>query len=380
MQNESLVFEKNYNTLIEKTIKQRLRFYNKRLIYKINTKVFTGDHILEILTVISFIKQKYKQRVPLTIEVSKCEFFDKLVYVILESMFYYFYNDLKYDVKIILNPLYNIYTEGMVDSPLRNMSDMRKYISDFRKTIGRMHYRRLVPGSNVQVSEYLSNMMQEIEAFLIYAGINATVAQQMKEVLVELVGNAGEHGNSECLIDIDITDSKYTRQGTKKEKYYGMNVAIINYSPILFFDPLKKKLQSNVELSGRYEYVKKAREYHLKHLSQEYEENDFYIISSFQHRISGSFEKNEVGGMGLTCLLQSLEAQADNHLCYMLTGNRIFFFEKNYMNYDNNMLIGFNKEGRFLDSIPEQELFQTIDTFFPGVAYNLNYAFMKETE
>ncbi len=82
--------------------------------------------------------------------------------------------------------------------------------------------------------------------------------------------------------------------------------------------------------------------------------------------------------MGLTCLLQSLESQADTHLCYMLTGNRVFFFEKDCMNYDDNKLIGFNKEGRYLDSLPDVELFQTINTFFPGVAYNLNYAFKKE--
>lgn len=29
---------------------------------------------------------------------------------------------------------------------------------------------------------------------------------KISTVIVELVGNAGEHGESECLIDIDITD------------------------------------------------------------------------------------------------------------------------------------------------------------------------------
>lgn len=381
MQNENLVLEKNYCKDLEPQIKKKLKFSNanKRFIYPIKTNMFIGDHILEILTVVSYIKKQYKQRIPLTIDVSECGFHDKLVYVILESLFFYFYNDLGYDIKIILRSKPSIYTEGMAESPLiRNMINKYRFISAFKWNIGRMHYRKLVPGRNQQKPDLLSSMMQEIGAFLVNTGINDTIAQQMNEVLVELVGNASEHGNSECLIDIDVTDNKYKRAENPEDTYYGMNVAILNYSPVLFFDPLKTKLQSDVELPERYELVKKAGEYHLDHLSQEYCENDFYTISSFQHRISGSFDKNEIGGMGLTCLLQSLESQADTHLCYMLTGNRIFFFEKDCMNYDNNKLIGFNKEGRYLDALPNSELFQTINTFFPGVAYNLNYAFKKE--
>ena len=222
-------------------------------------------------------------------------------------------------------------------------------------------------------------MMQEIGAFLLNTGVNEIVAQQMKEVLIELIGNAGEHGGSDCLIDIDITDKIYAKIGDEDdESFYGMNIAILNYSSVLFYDPLKNKLLNNVGLLDRYKYVNKARLYHLQHLTSDYSESDFYTISSFQHKISGSIEKNEIGGTGLTSLLQSLEDQADTHLCYMLTGNRLFFFEKDHMNHDSNGFIGFNKDGRYLDCIPDIELFQTINTFFPGVAYNLNYAFKKE--
>lgn len=380
MQNETLLFERNYCVELERHINHTLRFSSesKRFVYSIKTTMFTGDIILEIITTVSYIMRKYKQKVPITIEVSKCEFYDKLVYIILESLFYYFYNDLGYDIKIILRPKPNIYTEGISESPLRNMMNTAQFISSFRWNIGRMHYRRLVDRNRQQTPDYLSNIMQEIGAFLVNTGIEDNVAQQMNEVLIELVGNAAEHGNSECLIDIDITDNKYTRIGNNDDTFYGMNVAIMNYSPVLFFDPLRLKLKCDVELPERYEFVKRAREFHMNHLSQEYCEKDFYIISSFQHRISGNVEKNKIGGMGLTCLLKSLEAQADTHLCYMLTGNRIFFFEKDCMNYDENQLIGFNKEGRYLDALPNAELFQTINTFFPGVAYNLNYAFKKE--
>ena len=50
------------------------------------------------------------------------------------------------------------------------------------------------------------------------------------------------------------------------------------------------------------------------------------------------------------------------------------------MKSDNNNFVGFNKEGKYLDGIPDKEIFQKIKTFFPGVAYNLNYAFIKGIE
>ena len=383
MKNEELLFERNYEYSFVPKIKRQLKLSrDKQLIYKIKTKIFSGDHILEILSIISYIKATYNQKVPLIIHVSECEFYDKLVYIILESLVYYLYKDLKYDVKIILEPIYSIYTEGMKDSPLRNMVDPSRYIHEFAKKIGRMHYRKLVPERVKQKPDCLSNIMQEIEAFLVNTGIDRNVAQQMKEVLIELIGNAGEHGNSDCLIDIDITDNVYRKTGNTEsdDTYYGMNVVILNYSSTLFYEPLKKKMKNEKDLPDRYGYVRKAEAFHMKHVSENYDENAFYTVSSFQHRISGSYEKNSIGGTGLTSLLQSLEDQADNHLCYMLTGDRIFFFEKDRMKSDNNNFVGFNKEGKYLDGIPDKEIFQKIKTFFPGVAYNLNYAFIKGIE
>lgn len=295
----------------------------------------------------------------------------------MESIFYYLYKDLAYDAKIIIQPKFDIYTEGLKESPLRNMANKSMYIHDFERKLGRMHYRRIVPSHNQKQPDYLSSMMQEIEGFLINTGIDENVALQMKEVLIELVGNAGEHGNSECLIDVDVTENGYTRVDKDTENYYGMNVVIMNYSPVLFYEPLKRKMMSSDGLTDRYKSVRQAGLFHLSHLTDNYSENDFYTISSFQHRISGNIEKNEIGGTGLTALLKSLEDQADTHLCYMLTGNRIIFFEKDQMDYDSANFVGFNKKGRYIDLIPDDDVFQTIKTFFPGVAYNLNYAFKE---
>ena len=39
----------------------------------------------------------------------------------------------------------------------------------------------------------------------------------------------------------------------------------------------------------------------------------------------------------------------------------------------------FNKNKDFFSDIPDVSVFDTINTFWPGVAYNLNYAVKKET-
>jgi hypothetical protein len=62
----------------------------------------------------------------------------------------------------------------------------------------------------------------------------------------------------------------------------------------------------------------------------------------------------------------------------MLSGRRILFFEKEHMIYDNNEYVGFNKNKDYFSDIPDINLFNTINTFWPGVAYNLNYAVKKE--
>lgn len=50
------------------------------------------------------------------------------------------------------------------------------------------------------------------------------------------------------------------------------------------------------------------------------------------------------------------------------------------MGYNQDKFIGFNRQQNYLTEVPEKELFMTIETFLPGVAYNLNYAIKKEWE
>lgn len=41
-----------------------------------------------------------------------------------------------------------------------------------------------------------------------------TLTEEIAEVVVELVGNAGEHSDSDCLVDLDVT-KKYHKVGKR---------------------------------------------------------------------------------------------------------------------------------------------------------------------
>lgn len=374
-----LLLQKNYSVNLEKEIAKKIKLKNYRLYYPIYTDVFNGDHIYEILCVVQYVRKKYRQKIPITFMLGEFEFYDKLVYIILESIIYYMFKTEKHDMKLNYKIRHSIYTEGIMYSPLSFMGSKSEYQRKFKGDIGMNHFRKLISSEEQKKEEYLSDLMQQIYCFLSNNGISADISDQLAEVLIELVGNACEHGKSDCLLDVDITQTAYTREEVEGN-YHGMNAVVLNYSPTLFFERLKQKLDEKPDLSERYEYVLDAKGYHLQNLTENYFENDFYTVSSFQHKISGDIEKNSVGGTGLTGLLQSLEEQSNTHLCYMLSGNRIFFFEKDFMGYNQDRFIGFNRQQNYLTEVPDQRLFMTIETFLPGVAYNLNYAIKKEWE
>ena len=65
----------------------------------------------------------------------------------------------------------------------------------------------------------------------------------LSSTVSEMVGNAQEHGESDCLIDIDITHnfSHNKREG----KFGGFNVSILNFSNTYFGDKVKEKVVNN---------------------------------------------------------------------------------------------------------------------------------------
>lgn len=354
----------------------------RAFVKKYDNITLTSKHIFEIVVFLNTISLQYKNNnVPVLIELEQVTFYDKLAYVVFECIVYYYKVIKKKNIRIIFDIKPTIWTEGIRYSSLKYCNNSEEFDIRFKFEVYRRHYRNLTKYDKyISENEYLSKIVGDIKNYMINNEIPTYIADELSEVLIELIGNGLEHSKTDTLIDIDVTDSLYSKENDKKGNYYGVNVAIATISNIHFSDMLKNKLNKNnaIDYGKRYSEVMKALKQHQIYFNNKYIENDFYTIASFQDSISGNIKKNnEVGGKGLTKLLKSVEERAEDHLCYMLSGNRILFLRKEFLNSKDNY-VGFNLSGDFLNEPPNEEVFGTCDTNISGVLYNLSFAIKKE--
>ena len=252
---------------------------------------------------------------------------------------------------------------------------LKKFIDKYLFDIYNNHYRRVLSQLDMK-DEKLSKIMDEIRNFLKYFDVTEQCLDDISEVIIELIGNVCEHTDSECLVDIDVTTPYYKKD--EKGLFYGINLTVLNFSEMLFCEQIKKRILSPTkEMKERYQKVKEAYGFHSKYFGKEYQEEDFFNIAAFQHKISGNEEKCITGGTGLTKLIYSLENRSDTHNCYLISGKRALFFNHELLEYNENNWIGFNQEKDFLFHLPEKGVVVPDKIYMPGVAYNLNFA-MKE--
>lgn len=339
--------------------------------------------ITTIIGYANYINQNFKSTIiPIRFILIDVVLTDKLAYVIfecvIETMMSVFHR--KIEVYFTLKKM--IITEGISSSPLLLLGNRKnkklyeknqEFIDKFNFDYYRNHFRRVVKYADYLKSDKLSKLYDDIAYFQKSFDINYDCLEDVSEVIVELIGNALEHSKSDCLVDFDIAPNYTTEDG---DDVCGINIAILSFSNILLGDSIAKKMSdfhtNNLE-NTRYEYVKNAFNNHKNFFDDEYDTVDFYNISTFQHRISGSEEKINNGGIGLTKLVKSIEDNATKHTCYVLSGNRIIMFEPEYLEYNKEGWIGFNKDNNYLHSQPDPSVLQRSNFFMPGTAYNLNF-------
>lgn len=65
-------------------------------------------------------------------------------------------------------------------------------------------------------------------------------------------------------------------------------------------------------------------------------------------------------------------------MCYVVSGLRKLIFSQEYLSYNENGWLGFNKSNNFLTDIPDRTLFRQNGFYLPGNAYNLNFVLKVE--
>ena len=374
MKNENLLFEENKISSRNKIMLSPRKEY----IYKSKSLEIDLKEIKSILTFIRTLKdqKKLSRIVPIVIDLGKGQFVDKLPYILMQCICHMLIKQ-GYRVKPIFNCFHTIFNEGIKSSYIQVLDGSPRndqiFCDKFTFEINGTHYRRVI--RREEKKEQLCRYSQEIESFLKFCGIDSECCGLTSDVVVELVDNALDHSNSDCLVDIDITNP-YIKDNNASKRYCGVNIVILSFSNVLMGFGLKEKLdraERNIEEStDRYNDALIARSYHSNHWNADYTEEDFHILVSFQHRISCR-DSFSTGGTGLTQLINALEDKADSYNCYMLTGERIVHFNKEFIHEEHGW-IGFNIQHDFLGNIPDTSVIGKSGIVFPGTSYNLNFA------
>ena len=317
------------------------------------------------------------------------EFDEKLTYIFLECYLEHIIVDHKITVKMTYNNTKKgIFTQGVLSSPLQNLMCVEsgsrdKYLKSFKGETSRTHYRRVFSpdeGSGMALSSALTTLG------MIFDSLNIPDEQgnPIAEVAVELVGNALEHTRSDCVLDVDIADNYVKRKEPDGKKYYGANICVLNFSPALLSSQLKEKMCYNPQISSegdgyRYWRLKKAYLSQKKFFNENYADEEFFMLSAFQDKISGRPNEYLTGGTGLPTLIKSLELQAEDDNCYVLSGDRKMRFIRKFLEYDKERWLGMNRQCDFMNCIPDPSVFTHSPIYFPGTAYNLNFVIARET-
>lgn len=362
------------------TEKVRVDIKKGQIVIRIDQEKFDGFVIGKTLKIADYIVNiKKYPHIPIVFDfiAKELNFADKMVYILFECICYYLIKS-GYRVLISMDPKPYIHTKGCETSPLNLLrtgkySHIKKFEKKFENDIYGKHFRRVISNKD-RDSKELSILMDEIASFQKFFDIKEDNREKVTEVLVELVGNALEHSEGDCLIDLDIAENYVKAGGENGKKYLGINIAIVNFSEELLGTALTEKIvDSEDRLPERYEKVKDAYQAHKKYFSEEYLGEDFFNIATFQHKISGRAENVTTGGTGLTKLIKSLEEESDAYECYVISGRRILLFKHEYMKYNDDGWIGFNEENDFLEMPPSLAILDSTPIFFPGTGYNLTF-------
>lgn len=376
----------NINDIQEKNFKKGIRppLKSNTIIFSLKEKEFSFKELKKVIDFINSAKSHYRLnliKIYFNIEIKN--FVDKLTFVLLEVVFYNLIRqNIHFEVNLCVKT--TIQTVGIIYSPIQyidkySKKNFEKYEQLFNFDISSNHFRRILSlEKNRTHPENLSIVITDIASFLKHNDLPSENSDNISIVISELVDNALEHSNSDCLVDIDFADNFY-KDDESKEEYYVVNTAILCFSPILLGEKVKEVIDNDAVLGNKYfDKLKRILKYHKDKFSEEYTEQDFFILSNFQDRITSRTDF-PTGGTGLTKFIKAVEERSYGYTCYVVSGKRTIFFVHDMLLKDSENWVTFNKENNIYE-IPDKKLIKESPIFIPGTAYNLAFIFKKEKE
>ena len=380
----SIFFEYNNGT---RKIKEF--FKDKKYIYKSRRGLLDDKEIKRIITFVNSIEKGIK--LPVIFDMGEVEVNDKISYILFEYICYYLliergYRccvDIQFNKSIVsynveASPLLIIDRKRMLGSQDDYETAKREYEKKFKFDTGPNYIRKIIKKED-HGTDVASRLVSDIETTLKNLNLDEKQRNSICEVIAELIDNSGEHAESDCIIDVDITPDHIKEDA--EGRYYGANIVVFDVSKRLFGEKIKVLLKdATVQHSDSYKRLQVAYDYHMQYWDEHYKEEDFFIMSAFQHRISSRREEYFTGGTGLTRFISALELQSDAYQCFLWTGNRKMYFYHQLLHTDNENWVGFNEEKDFMSHIPNKAILEDSCVYFAGTAYNLNFILKKESD
>lgn len=363
---------------------------NKRIKYEKNGIVwidcrsedFGGKEVKALLGKINYVMKKYgKMCRELYLEFDHVRPKDKLSYIILECIVYELLQKYKKVIVVARCVIPGIHTSGINYSPLikymRRTISADQYCRYFSNDLGKRYFRRTI---NKDDKMAVSILMTDIKSFFKFFNLEKEDGNKIARIVSELADNACEHAESDCLIDIDVSED-YRKNNDPDGIYYSVNICVLNFSKIFLGDTLREKIhKQRYGSASRYITLAKAYETHKNFFDSEYTEEHFFMLSTFQDEISGRDNVTETGGTGLYEMIREVEKRVDTHHCYVLSKDKVIGFWPEFLLSNSQGWIGFNKQSDFLNERPDEKILTDSDTFLTGTGYNLTLIYRGRNE
>lgn len=256
--------------------------------------------------------------------------------------------------------------------------DRQEFIQKYeqRLDINKNRFRKITYNNKDNLpTNYLSITMSEFATFLSSFNLEKEYIDDLIEVISEIVGNAIEHSDGDCIVDVKVLNHK-------KRDYKFVSITSISIGDIFIGSEIKEFVNNSDKsgYSSNNKIVINAYNNQKDMFSSEYDIDSFAMVSAYQKYVTTRINPGGTGGSGLTTLIQALIEKSENNYCYSLSGNNIIFFNKPFLNLTEDGLIGFNEINDYMNNIPSMDAVKKIGYKFNCTVYNLMFVVKEMIE
>lgn len=306
---------------------------------------------------------------------------DQAILTLMESIIYFVINKWKFKItyrfSIKENVLgYQIFKQSILFKYNNKKIIIEEYNREYNKriTIKGDHFRKVCENiEENRKSEFISVTMDEIDIFLKCFEFDDEYRNELAEVIVEIVDNALKHSNGDCILNLNVLKNNY-----QNYKYVDVTAVVIDdiFIGKEIVEYIRKDDKS--EYSEKNKIVLEAYENHKKFFGDNYNINSFAMISAFQKYVTTRKMSKNTGGTGLTTLINALIEKSTHNFCYAISGNTNLIFKKEFLNLNENGLIGFNEDNNYIEMIPNEKVV-SINKYDMNVnIYNLQFILKED--